>query len=63
VIIPAARKSRGALAVVVLAAVVSILFRYVITAVSGGFATILSALIAAALAAVLRPIDVEEEVA
>jgi len=39
------------------------LFYYVFTAISGGFATILSALIAAALAAVLRPIDVEEEVA
>lgn len=61
VIIPAARKSRGALAVVVLAALVSILFQYVLTAVSGGFATIFSAVAAAAVGALLFPVAEEEE--
>ena len=61
-VIPAARDDRGILTACAIAAGVSLLFFYVFTAVSGGFATILSALIAAAAAAVLRPIE-EEEVA
>jgi len=60
VILPEARKSRGALAVIVIAAVISILFRYVLTAVSGGFAIILSAVAAAALVALLFPVDEKE---
>jgi len=62
-VIPAARSDKGILSAVIMAGTISLLFYYVFTAISGGFATILSALIAAALAAVLRPIDVEEEVA
>ena len=61
-VIPAARDDRGILTVCAIAAGVSLLFYYVFTAVSGGFATILSALIAAAVVAVVRPIK-EEEVA
>ncbi len=60
VILPEARKSRGALAVIVIAAAISILFRYVLTAVSGGFAIILSAVAAAALVALLFPVDEKE---
>jgi 4-azaleucine resistance transporter AzlC len=59
-VIPAAREDRGILAACAIAAGVSILFYYVFTAVSGGFAIILSALIAAVAAAVLQPIDDEE---
>lgn len=62
VVIPAARSDRGILSAAAIAAGISLLFYYVFTTVSAGFATILSALVAAALAAVLRPIE-EEEVA
>ena len=62
VVIPAARSDRGILSAAVIAGGISLLFYYVFTTVSGGFATILSALIAAAIAAVLRPVA-EEEVA
>lgn len=61
VVIPAARQDKGILSVTVIAAALSLLFYYVFTAVSGGFATILSALAAAAVVAVLRPIGDEEE--
>jgi len=40
---------------------VSILFRYVITAVSGGFAVIISAVAASAAGALLFPVKDEEE--
>lgn len=61
VIIPAARESKGALAVIAIAAVISILFYYVFTAISGGFAIIISAVAAAAIGAVLFPVAEEEE--
>lgn len=59
-VIPAARDDRGIFSVAAIAAGVSLLFYYVFTTVSGGFATILSAVVAAAIMAVLHPIDVEE---
>lgn len=63
-VIPAARDDRGILSTVVIAAAVSVLFFYVCTAVSSGFATILSAIIAAAVMAALHPIaDEHKEVA
>ena len=63
-VIPTARSDRNILSVVVIAAAVSLLFYYVFTAISGGFATILSAMIAAAIMAALRPIaDEDGEVA
>lgn len=61
VILPAARKSRGALIVIAIAAAVSLLFYYVITAISSGFAIIISAVLAAAVGAWLFPISEEED--
>ena len=61
VILPAARKSLGVLVVIGAAAVVSILLYYVFTAVSAGFAVIISAVAAAALGAVLFPVEETEE--
>ena len=60
IIIPAARENKGSLTVIVIAAVISILFYYIFTTVSGGFSIILSAVAAAALGAVLYPVDEEE---
>ncbi len=62
IIIPPARKSRKVLAVVTVAAVISILFKYLITVVSSGFAVIISAVVASAFGALLFPVDIDEEV-
>lgn len=56
IIIPPSRKEKSILLVVVAAAAISILFRYVFTQISGGFAVIISACIAAALGALLFPV-------
>ena len=61
IIVPPSRKHRSVLFAVVLAALLSILFRYVLTAVSGGFAVILCAAAAAAAAAVLFPVREEAD--
>lgn len=64
IIIPPARKERSVLLVVVIAAAISILFKYLITAVSGGFAVIISAVVASAIAALVFPVkddDKEDE--
>lgn len=61
VIIPAARQEKSILTVIAIAAVISILFYYVFTTISGGFAIILSAVAAAAIGALIRPIDDEAE--
>ena len=61
VVLPAARKSKGVLMASILAAAISILFYYVITAVSSGFAIIISAICAAAVCAALFPIPQEED--
>lgn len=60
IIIPPARKERSVLLVVIAAAAASVLFRYVIKSVSGGFAIIISAIAASAAGAVLFPIKDEE---
>lgn len=60
IIVPPSRKQRSVLIVVLAAAAVSILFRYVFTAVSGGFAVIISAAAASALGALLFPVKDEE---
>ena len=60
IIIPPSRKHKSVLIVVLAAAAVSILFRYIITVVSGGFAVIISAVIASAVGALLFPIKDEE---
>lgn len=61
IIIPPARKERGVLFTVIIAAVISILFKYVFTAVSGGFAVIISSVIAAAVIAVIAPVKDKDE--
>jgi len=61
VFIPPAKKERGVLVAVIAAALCSILFEYVLTFVSGGFAVIISAIAAASLCAWLFPIAGEEE--
>ncbi len=61
IIIPPARGDKKVLAVVVMAAACSVLFKYALTFVSGGFAVILSALIAAVVAAILFPVKQKEE--
>lgn len=60
IIIPPARKNISVLVSVIIAALISILFKYLLTAVSGGFAVMISAIIAAAAAAVLFPVKDEE---
>ena len=61
IIIPPARKEKSVLTAVVIAALFSILFNYLLTAVSPGFAVIISAIAASAAAALLFPINEEEE--
>lgn len=60
IIVPPSRKSKSVLFVVIAAALLSILFRYVLTAVSSGFAVMICAIAAAALGALLFPIKDEE---
>ena len=61
IIIPPARESRGVLAAVVFAAVFSVIFKYLLTAVSGGFSIIICAVVSAAVCAVLFPVKEEKE--
>jgi len=61
IFIPPAKKERGVLMAVIAAALFSLLFAYVLTFVSGGFAVIISAIASAALCAVLFPVAEEEE--
>ncbi|MBQ5841151.1 MAG: AzlC family ABC transporter permease [Clostridia bacterium] len=60
IILPPARKDRRVLLVVVLAAVFSSVFRYVLPMVSGGFAVIISAVAASLAGALLFPVEEEE---
>ena len=60
IIIPPARESRSVLCVVIIAAVISVLFYYVFTAVSSGFAIIISSVVAALICAWIFPIPEEE---
>ena len=59
IILPPARKDKRVLFVVVTAAAFSVLFKYALPMVTGGFAVILSALIAAVTAALLFPVEEE----
>lgn len=62
IIIPPAKENKGVFFGVIIAAALSLLFKYVFTAVSGGFAIIICAVAAAALCAFFFPIkDAEEE--
>ncbi len=60
IIIPPARKQFSVLITVAAAALISIFFRYILTAVSSGFAVIVSAITAAGLAAAVFPVKEEE---
>lgn len=61
IFIPKSKKEHRVLLVVCVAAACSIVFYYVLTAVSSGFAIIISTLIASTVGAVLHPIEVEAE--
>lgn len=63
IIIPPAKKSSAVLRVILIAAVLSCCFRYVplMNKVSGGFAIIISTIVAAALGALLFPVPEKEE--
>ena len=61
IIIPPSRKEKSILLVVAIAAVISILFKYIFTGISVGFAVIISACIAAAVGALLFPVKEESE--
>lgn len=61
IIIPPSRKSRKVLTVVVIAALISVLFRFFEDYVSGGFAVIISAIAASAIGALIFPVTEEEE--
>ncbi len=60
IVVPPSRKNKSVLFVVVGAALLSILFKYVLTAVSSGFAVIICAIAAAALGALIFPVSDEE---
>ncbi|MCR5074917.1 MAG: AzlC family ABC transporter permease [Ruminococcus sp.] len=61
IIIPPSRKRKSILFVTIAAAVLSIFFRYVLTFISGGFAMMICAIVAAALGAWLFPVPDEGE--
>jgi predicted branched-subunit amino acid permease len=61
IIIPPAKKQHSVLFAVVLAAAISVLFRYVLTSVSEGFAIIIAAVVASAITAAIFPVEDEEE--
>lgn len=61
IIIPPSRKEKSVLTVVLVGAGVSMLFYYVFTSISSGFAVIISAIIASAVGAIFFPIKDDEE--
>lgn len=60
IVVPPSRKNKSVLFVAVGAALLSILFKYVLTTVSPGFAVIICAIVAAALGALIFPVSDEE---
>lgn len=60
IIIPPSKKQKSVFITVIIASLISLLFKYVFSAVSGGFAVIISAVIAAATAALFFPVKEEE---
>ncbi len=61
IVIPAARRKKSILTVALIAVGFAVLFKYMITFVSGGFAVIISAVAAAIVGALLFPVEDEEE--
>lgn len=60
IVIPPCKKERGVLIVSLAAVAMSLVFKYVFTAVSGGFAMIVCAIAASALGALLFPVKTDE---
>lgn len=60
IIVPAARKCKKDLIVILLAAAFSAVFKYLLPGVSFGFAIIISAILAAVIGALLFPINIAE---
>lgn len=61
IIVPPARKSRGVLVVILLAAACSVLCKYLLPFITSGFAVIICAVIAAAAGALFFPVKEEAE--
>lgn len=61
IIVPPSRKQISVLITVIISALISILFRFVLDFVSGGFAVIISAVAASAVAAILFPVNIKDE--
>ena len=61
IIIPPSRKHRSVFFVVIIAALASILFKYILTVISSGFAIIICAVAASAFGALLFPLNDESE--
>lgn len=64
VIVPASKKEHGVLLCVLVAAAISVVFKFLIPSVNNGFATIISAVAAAAVFALIFPVkdEAEEEI-
>lgn len=62
IIVPPAKKDRGVLLAVVIAAIFGCIFRYLAEFVSSGFAIIISAIVSSVICALLFPIEDKEEV-
>lgn len=60
IIIPPAKKSRSVLTVVAIAALCGVLFKYIFTSVTSGFAVIISAIVASVAGALFFPIKDDE---
>lgn len=61
VFVPASKKSKNVLLAVLISAGASIIFKYLLTFVSGGFSIILSAIIASVVCALIFPVKEEKE--
>lgn len=61
IIIPPAKKEKGVLTAVLIAAILSTVFEFVLKSISDGFAIIICSVVAAAICAVLFPISDEKE--
>ena len=60
IFLPVAHDNKSVLAVVLIAAACSMVFEFLLTFVSGGFAVIISALVASVIGAIFFPVDEEE---
>ncbi|WP_024861419.1 AzlC family ABC transporter permease [Ruminococcus flavefaciens] len=63
IVIPPAKKQHGVLFAAVIAAALSVMFKFAVPALSEGFAMIIAAVVSALMAALIFPIKEEEEAA